>query len=62
MTETREFIREIKAEGLYLMLTKNKKDLLFYCEDSPREDLLKRIQENSDVLVMYLKKNSYLDA
>lgn len=62
LCETAAFVREIKSEGIYLMLSKNREDILFYSDNSPRDEMIKKIQDNAHALVSFLKSKSYLDS
>lgn len=44
------------------MLSKNREDILFYSDNSPRDEMIKKIQDNAYALVSFLKSKSYLDS
>lgn len=61
-TQIFDFIREIKSEGIYLMLNKTKDQIKFFCDEDPREEIIERIQDNEDAVMAYLVKYGYQDA
>ena len=57
-----DFIRMIKAEGVYLMLSKDGRLLRNYAFSNPTKETLDSIDLNQAALIDYLRHNSYLDA
>lgn len=55
-------IEDIKREGIYIMISKNKKELKFWCENTPRDELIAIIQKNHETVLNHLNKYSFFDA